>query len=161
MKKFSGSNVKIWDITKPLKTLKSAKSIKNILRGIIKDEDGSSIVEAVIVLPIVILAVLCTVAISTYLCNAVFASVDMHKNMTRAAGEQTQTRILEGSPIRDYAISDGNVRGVSCKSASKTITGPAGFLLEKQMREEIEARIYVIDEKKITRYKDLLGEVLK
>ncbi len=137
------------------------KALKNVIKSILKSEEGSSIVEAVIVLPIVILAVLCTVAISTYLCNAVFTSVDMHKNMTRAAGEETQTRILEGAPKRDYAISDGNVRGVSCKSASTTIRGPAGFLLEKQMRGEIEARIYVIDEKKITRYKDLLGEVLK
>ncbi len=136
-------------------------ALKNVIKNNLKNEDGSSIVEAVIVLPIVILAVLCTVAISTYLCNAVFTSVDMHKNMARASGEETQTRILEGTQTRDYAISDGNIRGVSCKSASTTITGPAGFLLENQMRGEIEARIYVIDEKKITRYKDLLGEALK
>lgn len=124
------------------------------------NDRGSAIVEAVIVLPIVILAVLGAVMIVSYLTETVFSSVDMHRQLIREAGVDSGTRKAYGRTYGDSEVRDDYIGGKKCKTASDKVIKQGGLLFDDKLSGNIKARVYIIDEKKTTRYKDMFDEIL-
>ena len=128
-------------------------------RCCLKDDRGSAIVEAVIVLPIVILAVMSVVVIISYISGTVFTSVDVHRHLRSEEGREAGTRATYGIE-KTGDISDEYHNGRKIKAANIVINQNGKFLLESELKKNKDARVYVIDEKKTTRYKDLLEKIV-
>ena len=134
--------------------MKRIKGLKSL-----KDDNGSAVVEAVMVLPIVILALMSAIVIVSYISGRVFVVVDAHKHLRDEAGRETETRAAyeieeEGN------VSDGYHNGRKIKKTDFTTERQKSFLIKNRMKKDKSARVYVIDEKKTTRYMDLLEEIV-
>ena len=134
--------------------MKRIKGLKSL-----KDDNGSAVVEAVIVLPIVILALMSAIVIVSYISGRVFVAVDAHKYLRDEAGRETETRAAYEIE-EEGKVSDGYHNGRKIKRTDFTTERQKSFLIKNRMKKDKNARVYVIDEKKTTRYMDFLEEIV-
>lgn len=142
------------------KRQKIKASEKEGLLCALKNDRGNAIVEAVIVLPVVILAVVSVIMLTTFLSGAVFNSVDAHRALRSEEGISSGTRVTYYDKAEHADISEEYKGGRKLMRTDILTQIDKGFLLENKIVNNREARVYVIDEKKTTRYMDLLEEIV-
>lgn len=124
----------------------------------IKEEDGSTMVEAALVMPLVLISMIAIVLTVVFLIESLFMNANVHMYLKSKAGELSETRISKSVESYEYTKDRRNMAKVIVINEHYKMKG--GYLLPKVLREDITADSYVINEKKIIRYKDFFGEAV-
>lgn len=117
---------------------------------------GSTFVEAALVLPVCILAVVTIVYIMMFLYSEAASQAMVHVASNAAAGAGTDTVIATEHIPRGITPYESKRKGLACFTADKGVRVRAGGLMRKAMKREISSSSYAVDEAKLIRYKDFI-----
>lgn len=126
----------------------------------VKSKKGSSMVEAAVIFPLVILAVMAVIFILVFLFQEVTYNSRIHVALNATMGSETETvETYKNVPagIKPYK----SVHGIGeCYYAESGLTFQKRGLLNKSFTKTLEGRVYSVDEKKFIRYTDFFSEVI-
>ena len=125
-----------------------------------KKRRGSTFVEAALVFPVCILAVVTVVYIMLFLYTEAATQAMVHVAANAGAGAKTDTVISSGHLPRGVAAYESSRSGLSCIRAEKGISVRTGGIGARMMRREIASTSYTVDEAKLIRYTDIVSGVL-
>lgn len=115
---------------------------------------GSTIVEAALVMPIVILAVVSVILISVFLMNGTFYQVSVHWELIDKEATQSKTKTVYQEDKRDYETSTSFINGKKYICIEQDYETQGGGLLPKRLNGLTKGRIYEINEKETIQYFD-------
>lgn len=131
------------------------------MKKILKSQEGSTFVEAAIVMPVVILAMISVVLIMVFVTYVCTYQVDIHKKLLEESGNRTETRVTYDKTNRDYMLEDDYANGKAVVKTQKEVVTSGGGLLNSKLKGSVQSRVYEIDEKEIIRYSDFFKEQIK
>ena len=115
---------------------------------------GSTIVEAAVVMPIVIMAIISVVLMGVFLIYSTFFQVSLHWELIDKEGVKTKTKNIYQENKRVYEISKDFTNGKQYFYTEQDFETKGGVLLPNMLKWNIDGRIYVINEKETIRYFD-------
>ncbi len=121
-----------------------------------KARPGSTYVEAALVLPVCILAVVTIVYIMIFLYSEVESQAMVHVASNAAAGESNDTVIVTEHIPRGITPYESKRRGLSCFTAERGVRVRAGGLLRRAVTRDVSSSAYTVDEAKLIRYMDFI-----
>ena len=124
----------------------------------LKEEDGSTMVEAALVMPLLLISLIAIVLTIVFLVESLFMSANIHMYLKSKSGDMSETRISKSIESFNDTVDRRNMVKVICVKENYKMKG--GYLLPKVLKKEVTADSYVINEKKIIRYKDFFGEAV-
>ena len=124
----------------------------------LKEEDGSTMVEASLVMPLLLISLIAIVLTIVFLVESLFFGSNIHMFLKSQAGELSKTRIVRS--VESYDVTTGRRNMVKVLSVNEKYLMKGGYLLPKVLETTINADSYVINEKKIIRYKDFFDEAI-
>ena len=122
-----------------------------------KKRRGSTFIEAALVFPVCILAVVTVVYIMLFLYTEAATQAMVHVAANAGAGAETDTVIVSEHIPRGVTSYGSSRRGLSCFRAEKGISIRTGGLGARMMRREVASTSYTVDEAKLIRYKDFIN----
>ena len=124
----------------------------------LKEEDGSTIVEAAMVMPLVLISLIAMLITMVFLVESLFMQSNIHLYLQAKAGEESETRISKS--VESFEATSQRRNMVKVLSVEKTKYMTGGDLLPRTFKKNVDADAYVINEKKIIRYKDFFGKAV-
>lgn len=124
----------------------------------LKEEDGSTMVEAALVMPLVLISLIAIILTIVFLVESLFMTANVHMYLKSAAGEMSKTRISR--TIESYHSTTNRRNMAKVVAVEENYLMKGGYLLPRVLNNKVTADSYVINEKKIIRYKDFLGKVV-
>lgn len=124
----------------------------------LKEEDGSTIVEAAMVMPLVLISLIAMLITMVFLVESLFMQSNIHLYLQAKAGEESETRISKS--VESFEATSQRRNMVKVVSVEKTKYMKGGYLLPRTFKKNVDADAYVINEKKIIRYKDFFGKAV-
>lgn len=124
----------------------------------LKEEEGSTIVEAAMVMPLVLISLTAMVIIMVFLVESLFMQSDIHLYLKAEEGLLSETRISKS--VESFEATQGRRNMVKVLSVKKRKYMKGGYLLPRTLKDDFDADAYVINEKKIIRYKDFFGKAV-
>ncbi len=121
-------------------------------------EDGSTFVEAAIVLPVTILAIIAVILIVSFLTHCAFFQVNIHGYLRREEGIVSKTRVTYKT-YEELNINDSYFGARRVMRVEEQIYGQGGALLNQILKKDIRARVYKINEKEIIMYNDFFKKI--
>lgn len=115
---------------------------------------GSTIVEAAVVMPIVIMAIISVVLMGVFLIYSTFFQVSIHWELIDKEGVKSKTKNIYQEDKRVYEISKDFTNGKQYFYTEQDFETKGGVLLPNMLKGNIDGRIYVINEKETIRYFD-------
>ncbi len=115
---------------------------------------GSTIVEAAVVMPIVIMAIISVVLMGVFLIYSTFFQVSLHWELIDKEGVKSKTKNIYQEDKRVYEISKDFTNGKQYFYTEQDFETKGGVLLPNMLKGNIDGRIYVINEKETIRYFD-------
>lgn len=115
---------------------------------------GSTIVEAAVVMPIVIMAIISVVLMGVFLIYSTFFQVSLHWELIDKEGVKSKTKNIYQEDKRVYEISKDFTNGKQYFYTEQNFETKGGVLLPNMLKGNIDGRIYVINEKETIRYFD-------
>ena len=115
---------------------------------------GSTIVDASLVMPIFILAVVSVILISVFLMNGTFYQVSVHWELIDKEATQSKTKTVYQEDKRDYETSTSFINGKKYICIEQDYETQGGVLLPKSLKGLTNGRIYEINEKETIQYFD-------
>ena len=122
----------------------------------LKEEDGSTIVEASLVMPLVLLSMIAIVLTIVFLVESLFVESNVHSYLKYKAGVISNTRIVRS--VESYQEQTGRRNMVKIVAVDLNHYMKGGYLLPQRLKTKVAADSYVINEKKIIRYKDFFDQ---
>lgn len=117
---------------------------------------GSTIVEAALVFPIILLSLMTLISILMFLFEDSAAQADLHTVIRREAGKETGTFISHSGSSR-VVVYDG-IRGIyRVMNGSSSATFEGGGILSRSFQKPVTGYLYMTDERKYARYIDFFG----
>ncbi len=120
----------------------------------LSDRKGSTIVEAAVVFPLVILTVTAVIYILAFMYDEAAAQVEMHLALNAHMGRETRTVITYSNVPENANIYEGKKDIEKCYFAENGLRFGKKGLLRHSFMKRLESRIYSVDEKKHIRYSD-------
>ena len=124
----------------------------------LREENGSTIVEAAMVMPLLIISLIAIVITIVFLVESLFMQSNIHLYLQEKAGIKSETRIIKS--VESFNETEDRRNMVKVLSVNKTNYMKGGYLLPRTLRDDFDADAYVINEKKIIRYKDFFGKAV-
>lgn len=125
------------------------------IKQILKNQDGNTIVESSVVMPLVIMSFICVCLIIIFLVNEAFAVADLHTGLRKAEGNKSETRISQ-SILKQVHYTENYNLGKKVMNSTKNVNVQGNFLLPNRLKKQVTAKVYEMDEKKIVMYKDFI-----
>lgn len=125
-------------------------------KGAKRKRSGSTFVEAALVLPVCVLAVVTIVYIMMFLYSEAAGQAMVHVATRAAAGEETDTVITAEHVPAAVTAYESKRRGLACFTADKGIYVRAGGLMRRALKRDVSSSSYTVDEAKLIRYKDFI-----
>ncbi|MDD6920089.1 MAG: hypothetical protein PUI85_02645 [Eubacteriales bacterium] len=126
----------------------------------IKDERGSTFVEAAVVLPITLIVVVNLILFIVFMSEITFDQVNDHKALRKQEGIISETRLVKKSYKKTEFAKENTISG----SKLTTINGIKklkGLLIDGQLENREDNNIYMINEREIIVFKKTAENVFK
>lgn len=133
---------------------------KAFIEGTLKCRRGSTIVEAAIILPVVILAVISAVITVVFISNMVFSGVNVDEFLRLKTGELSGT-VREAEYIREYDFEKSRKNLTPALRIDRIEKIRGGGLVDKLLMGKIRQSGYKLREKNYILYKDLFNGYFK
>lgn len=121
------------------------------------DERGTTMVEAAVIFPLVILASIAVVFILGYMYSQVHSNAKMHLALNDVMGSESETVFTKSKVPKGINTYESPSFSGKTWHASESIRFQKRGLL-KAFSKESESRVYEVDEKKYIRYHDFFNE---
>ena len=122
---------------------------------------GSTIVEAAVVMPIVILAIISIVVMMVFFVYSLYVQVSIHWELIDKEGAGSKTKVIFEEDKRTYNEDFTFINGKRAMNIDYRLQFDGGGLFKKKLKRKTNARIYEINEKDSIRYFDFFKEQIK
>lgn len=120
------------------------------------NKKGSTIVEAAVVFPLVIMTVVATIFILTFMFNEVASQAKMQVAVNAKMGQETKTVYTYKNVPTSIKPYSGQNGFISCYIADEKLKFKRTGILSKSFVKKKESSAYEVNEKKYIRYVDFL-----
>lgn len=128
------------------------------IESLLNDEYGGAIVEATIVLPVIIFAILSYMLMAVHFAGATFEVINANEYLIYRDGIYRDKRDISFQK-GDFEEEEANIGLGKILQVKKSFEGENDFM-NRILKSEIETCRYTFSEKKIIWYKDLFDEVV-
>lgn len=122
---------------------------------------GSTIVEAAVVMPIVILAIISIVVMMVFFVYSLYVQVSIHWELIDKECAGSKTKVIFEEDKRTYNEDFTFINGKRAMNIDYRLQFDGGGLFKNKLKRKTNARIYEINEKDSIRYFDFFKEQIK
>jgi hypothetical protein len=120
------------------------------------DQRGGAMVEAALVFPVIILALMAVITILTFLFEEAAKQAEVHLVIRTEAGRQTGT--FHGQPGSSSVTTDKSIKGIhSIMNGNTFVTFEGSGMLSGPFHKPVNGYQHLTDERKYARYMDFFN----